>query len=167
LQNGLNGIAVDALNNEIFSANYYDKTITVYSRTDSGNVAPARTISGAATSLIGPQSIAVDTVNNEIFIMNYQPSPSPIGQPIISITVFSRTANGNVRPLRAISGNLTGLHGADGIAIDSVRNEIYVANVDSKAVFSRTADGNVSPLRTISGGATGLNFASGLALEAR
>jgi len=62
--------------------------------------------------------IAVDSVNNEIFVMNFQPSPSPIGQPTFSITVFARIANGDVTPLRTIAGNSTDLSLASGLSLE-------------------------------------------------
>ena len=43
-----------------------------------------------------------------------------------------------------------------GLAVDTVNNEILVANINSIRVYSRDADGNVAPLRTISGASTGL-----------
>jgi len=58
---GLNvpqSIVVDAVNNEIFVANNDNPSITVYGRTDTGNIAPVRTISGASTGLNGPSDIA-------------------------------------------------------------------------------------------------------------
>ena len=83
-------------------------------------------------------------MNNEIFVAN---------QGADSIIVYSRTANGNVAPIRTISGAPTGLNGPGGIAVDTVNNEIVVANWtgNSITVYSRTANGNVAPIRTISG----------------
>ena len=136
------GIAVDTVNNEIFVANfaYPDRnSITVYTRTVDGNVAPVRTISGYLTGLNAPNGIAVDTVNNEIFVANY------LGN---SITVYARTANGDSTPLRSISG----LGGPVSVAVDIEHNEIFVANLDSNtiAAYARTAGGNAAPLRTFS-----------------
>src|SRR5438128_311331 len=81
-----------------------------------------------------------------------------------SVTVYARTANGNVAPLRTISGASTGLAGPRGVAVDLVNNELAVTNqnITSVTVYARTANGNVAPLRNISGGATGLNFPFGL-----
>jgi DNA-binding beta-propeller fold protein YncE len=103
---GLNnpfGVAVDIVNNEVAVANNGGNSVTVYARTANGNVAPLRTISGAATGLSGPLGLAVDTVNNELAVVN----------PIIgnsSVTVYARTANGNVAPLRTLQGAATGFN---------------------------------------------------------
>jgi DNA-binding beta-propeller fold protein YncE len=88
------------VNNEIFVANTFNNSITVYGRTANGDVAPIRTISGASTGLSSPFGIAVDTVNNEIFVANFFNN---------SVTVYGRTANGDVAPVRTISGASTGL----------------------------------------------------------
>jgi hypothetical protein len=47
-------------------------------------------------------------MNNEIFIANEQ---------LGSVTVYSRTTDGNTAPLRIISGTSTGLYGPSGIAL--------------------------------------------------
>ena len=46
---------------ELFVANVFGNSVTVYSRTASGNIAPIRTLSGGATGLSGPGSPAVTT----------------------------------------------------------------------------------------------------------
>jgi DNA-binding beta-propeller fold protein YncE len=156
------GMALDTVNNELAVANSLSPpSITVYALTANGNVAPLRTISGAATGLtVNTVGLAVDTVNNEFFV-TIGASLGP------SVLVFSRTANGNVAPLRTISGAATGLISPYGVAVDIVNNEVAVTNLsgNSVTVYSRTANGNVAPLRTISGAATGLNGPLGLAVD--
>jgi hypothetical protein len=159
------GLAVDRVNNELAVANGGSgpvvTSVTVYAISANGNVAPLRTISGAATGLISPNVIglAVDTVNNEFFVTN--------GIPTNSVVVFARTANGNVAPLRTISGAATGLNHPYSVAVDTVNNEVAVTNAvgNTVTVYARTANGNVAPLRTISGAATGLNSPAGLAVD--
>ena len=156
------GLAVDTRNHELLVAN--ESSITVYGRTASGNVAPLRTISGGATGLLNPAGLAVDTDNNEILVAN-------IGSGAVdssSITVYSRTASGNVAPLRTISGGATGLAQPIGLAVDTLNNEILVANRSSITVYSRTAIGNVAPLRVppISGALTALDHPLGLGVHA-
>jgi hypothetical protein len=68
-----------------------------------------------------------------------------------SVTTYGRTAIGNACPLRTIGGVATGLVNPAGLAVDTVNNEILVANISSITVYSLTASGNVPPLRTISG----------------
>jgi DNA-binding beta-propeller fold protein YncE len=143
---------------ELFVPNQAGNSVTVYSRTASGNAVPLRTISGVATGLHGPFSLAVDTVNNEVVVPNSGSN---------SVTVYTRTASGNVAPLRTISGAATGLNFPIGLAVDTVNNEVMVANAggNSITVYSRTASGNAAPLRTISGVATGLAPPFGVAVD--
>src|SRR6266496_3861594 len=144
--------------NELFVTNAGSQSITVFSRTAGGNVAPLRTISGGATGLQNPQGVAVDTVHDEILVAN------SVGH---SITVYSRTASGNAAPLRTISGANTGMSNPRGLALDVANDEILVTNPGNNSVtaYSRTANGNVSPLRTLKGGMTGMNGPQGLALD--
>jgi DNA-binding beta-propeller fold protein YncE len=74
------------VNNEIFVINRNSATITVYEKSDNGDIAPARTITGVNTGLWAPSGIAVDTVNNEIFVTNWTGY----------ITVFGRIDSGNI-----------------------------------------------------------------------
>ena len=137
------GLAIDVVNNELIVANN-GNSLTVYARTASGNAVPLRTISGAATGFNnGPIGVALDSVNNELAVTNpfFGPSLLP------SVLVFSRTANGNVAPLRTIVGAATGLAGPNGLAVDPVNNELLVPSKtnDSVRVFARTANGDVAP----------------------
>jgi DNA-binding beta-propeller fold protein YncE len=92
----------------------------------------------------------------EVFVTNY------LGD---SVTTYSRTARGFRVPLRIIGGPATGLLAPAGIAVDTVNNEILVANISSITVYSLTANGDAAPLRTISGDATGLAQPIGLAVD--
>jgi len=155
------GVRVDTVNDEIVVTNPEDDSITVYRRTDNGNVAPQRTIKGAQTELDDPTDLAVDTINNEIVVVNEDDN---------SITVYRRTDDGNVAPLRKISGAATGLATPEGVALDTVNNEIFATNgegdTDTITVYRRTANGDVPPLRTLGGPLTGLDNPSAVAATA-
>ena len=137
---------------ELYVANGTN-TITVYNRTDDGDVAPLRTLGGDSTGLSGPRGIALDLINDEMFVTNYFNN---------SVTVYGRTASGDTAALRTISGGSTLLDFPVGIAYDSANEELIVGNrssantstASSIVVFSRIASGNVAPLRTIAGAAT-------------
>jgi hypothetical protein len=115
-------------------------SVTVYSRVASGDVAPLRTLSGAATGLNGLSAVALDRVHDEIFVVN---------EGNVSITVYPRTASGNTPPLRALSGPSTGLAIPTKIAVDLIHEELVVTNQSSITVYARTASGNTAPLRTL------------------
>jgi len=85
-----------------------------------------------------------------------------------SITVYRRLANGNVEPLRSIQGPRTKLNLPLGIWVDTIRDEIIVANNDDAILFfSRTANGDVAPLRVIQGSFTQLSSPSGIFLDTK
>lgn len=75
---------------------------------------------------------------------------------------FTRTATGNVAPLRAIQGGSGG-----GVAVDTVHHEIFVADSSAHAirVFARSANGNVAPVRVIQGAATLLDNPFGMFVD--
>ena len=154
------GLAVDTVNNELFVANDNTDSITAYPLTANGNVAPVRTIVGAGTGLSVPVGLAVDAVNNELIVANQGGAAS-------SVTVYARTANGNASPVRTIAGAATGLDRAQGLALDTVNNEIFVQNNGATILaYARTANGNAAPLRTLSGAAAGFNNnAYGIAVD--
>jgi len=83
-----------------------------------------------------------------------------------NISVFAPGATGNAAPVRLITGSLTQLNSASGIAVDAAQN-IYVANTGggNVLVFSSTATGNVAPASILSGAATGIATPSGVALD--
>src|SRR5207244_8231335 len=82
-----------------------------------------------------------------------------------SIMVFSRTANGDVGPLRTIQGPRTRLNVAVGITRDPDSGEIIVANSGDNSIlfFDAKANGNVPTLRMLGGPATDQKCATSFA----
>lgn len=117
-------------------------SVTVYSRTAQGDVAPLRTIQGSKTRLNWPLGIYLDAVSSQIAVVNSGND---------SILFFDRKAEGDVAPVRVIQGPATGMDGPSGIFIDTKRNELWVTNWNNHTatVYPRMAEGNVAPLRTI------------------
>jgi DNA-binding beta-propeller fold protein YncE len=147
---------------------------------------PLRTIRGISTGLADPHGVYLDSVNQEIFVANhgnwtlYHPnsdhdempkeipiSPGHFEHP--SIRVFPIEAKGDVKPLRVIQGEKTGLDWPMQIDEDVSRNEIAVANFgsDSISIFRRTDQGNVAPIREIKGEHTGIAGPVGVAIDAK
>ena len=150
---------------ELFVPNRAGNSVDVYRRTADNTEAPRRRLVGPATALDLPQIVVVDAVNNELVVLN-------VGQPNApSITVYERTASGNIAPIRALAGAATGLSAPLWLAVDSVNNELFVLNFDSTSmtsavtVYSRTASGNTAPIRTLGGAATGLDQAPYLGFQ--
>lgn len=154
----------------------HNAQIIFYATGATGATLPLRSIRGPQTGMADPHGIFWDDHNHEIAVVNhgnwsrgywdidynggghYQPP---------SITVFSDEAKGDVAPLRTVVGNKTELNWPSGIAVDTVHNEIAVANTASGNVliFSRTASGNAAPLRVIQGPHTGLSIPMGVAFD--
>jgi hypothetical protein len=135
---------------EVFVANFLNDSVTAYAPMANGNVAPLRTIAGAATGLVSPFGVAVDTANGELFVLNND-----------SITVYALGASGNVAPLRTLAGPATGMNSAIAVFFDPVNHELFVANnfdPGTITVYSPGASGDTAPVRTLSGAATGLLF---------
>jgi DNA-binding beta-propeller fold protein YncE len=157
------GWSVDPLNDEVAGTFQNGSTVNFFGRATGE---PLRSISGPSTGLADPHGVFIDSVNNEVFVVNEghvfgAPPQAP------SITVFARTASGNVAPVRTIQGPSTGLSLPRPIHVDTLNNELAVANGDANSVtvYSRTASGNLAPLRTISGPTTGLSNPTGVFID--
>jgi hypothetical protein len=84
------------------------------------------------------------------------------------IATFARLANGNIEPQRVIEGQATKLgRTMHGIAVDPVRDEIFVTNPLASAVlvFQGADNGDAPPLRIIQGPKTGLIYPQALTLD--
>jgi DNA-binding beta-propeller fold protein YncE len=156
------GVAVDEVNGEIYVANDWGNTITVYGVLAAGDVTPKRTIQSSV--LFSPVGLAFDSVHAEIVVASYS---------FNSITTFDRLADGISTPKRAIGGFQTGLFLPQGIALDTVNDEIVVANsafylpnTGGILAFRRTATGDVAPIRRLEGNATKLCNPMGVAVDA-
>src|SRR5262245_39688032 len=139
--------------NALFVANSGNNSITVYTRTATGNTVPIRTLIGPpffgdVTGLSSPVALGVDTVNNELVVGNFGND---------SITVYRLTASGNTAPMRTLVGPATGLSNIESLVVDTVHDELLVANLknNSITVYGRTESGNAGPIRRLIGGARG------------
>ena len=95
------------------------------------------------------------------------PGSGTIGEP--TITVYSRTARGNTPPVRVISGPNTQLNWPTGLAFDTERRELFVANDmgPSILVFDANASGNVAPKRVLKGPNTQLANPTGVFVDTK
>ncbi len=77
--------------------------------------------------------LAVDTGHDELLVANFGNN---------SVTVYARTATGNVAPLRTLSGGATGLSAPEGLVVDAAHDELLVANnfPPSVTVYPRTVN---------------------------
>ncbi len=117
-------------------------SITVYSRSASGDTAPLRVIQGPKTQMDWPTGIAFDPGRNELFVAN------DMGD---SILVFSASASGDVAPIRVLTGRKTLIKNPTGVYIDTKNDELWVANFGNHTatVYKLAASGDTAPLRVI------------------
>lgn len=174
------GIALDTANDEIAVSHQKRNRISIFARTTDTDKNPAattkRTISGSQTGLLNPHGVFIDPAANEIYVTNLGHSSSadaatglPVGSTAPpSITVYARTASGNVKPLRTIQGEATKLDNARPIFVDPQRHEIVVADgspTNALLFFDQRARGDVQPLRIIKGHRTGLENPTGVFVD--
>ena len=149
------GIFVDARNNELFVANHdsYHEVLTGESERNADAATIAR-----GTFEPGAQPRAT---------LNLRPSKGRFVDP--AITIYARNAQGNAIPRRVIRGPKTELSLPMKIFVDTVHNELFVANsgTNSILVFSRTANGDAAPIRKIQGPGTGLRKPVGLFVDTK
>lgn len=95
-----------------------------------------RRISGPATALAGPAALAVDANSN-----------IAVGQASQSILYFNAAANGNVAPVRTISGSATGLGtvGQLELGAGQITALNYGSGSSQVVTFAAGANGNVAP----------------------
>jgi DNA-binding beta-propeller fold protein YncE len=199
VDHGAWGIFLDRKNDEMFVTTEHVNKISVYRRTANGDDDALRYIQGAKTGLADPHGIYVDSESNEIFVTNHghwretKPGEGGTlfwgkramvrgtragGTPLApstgkflpaSITVYSRTASGDVAPLRTIQGPNTKLNWPLGIYLDPVNGQLVVANSGDNSIlfFDKNANGDVAPARLIKGLATAIDGPSGVLADAK
>jgi hypothetical protein len=106
--NAIQGLALDSAGNIYVSNTPSDPTalpgILEFSAGSTGNVAPIRTISGSATTMISIGSLALDSAGNIYVLVNG-----------VDLLKFGPNAAGNVAPIATITA--TGLVFANGLAV--------------------------------------------------
>lgn len=178
------GISLDHDNNELAITSQELNAVFVYNKDAKGVEAPLRVIKGTNTGMADPHGIFIDGVNGEILVANhgsrrddsaYYPYAKEFG-PLLpstgryqapSLTVYSRTAQGNQAALRTIQGPDTQLMWPMAIHADVANNEIVVANNGDSSIlfFRRTDSGNAKPVRVIRGPKTKLDHPIGVYVD--
>jgi hypothetical protein len=135
----------------LYAVNGGNSSITAYPTAASGNTAPVITIAGSNTLLHTPLGIGFDA-QGDMFVTNTSACP-PYND--VAITEYAPGANGNVNPIREISGPKTMLNTPFGVAVD-LSGKIYVADpAVGVLVYAANANGNVAPLFVLDAGNPG------------
>ena len=103
--------------------------------TATGTANPAAVIKGASSTLNSPQHIFIDEAADRLYVAN---------QAAASILVFDAisTKNGSVPPTRTISGPATSLLAPSDVAVDTVKNILYVADGVDLLAFNNASTVN-------------------------
>ncbi len=130
-----------------------------------GDAAPTRVLTGASTQITSDNAyeVYVDETRDLLYVAYSD-----------GVFVFANAAtiDGDVAPVRTITGATTGLVTADRdkrLFVDEVNDRLYVVDGDTATVLvwdaASTVDGDTAPSRTIVGGNTGFNFPWGIAVD--
>ena len=155
-------ITIDPENGDIYTVeNDIGDSVAVFSQDAQGNVAPLRTLDVTHRA----HSLAIHPDRNELFVsVQYPPQ----------VEVYRKTASGDEKPLRVLSGETTRLANVNGIALDTKTNELFASNWGavsfydvagsgrfedpSITVYPLDASGDSAPARVIQGSRTQLNW---------
>jgi DNA-binding beta-propeller fold protein YncE len=174
------GVSYDKARDQIAVSVEHPNTVVVYRREAEGHEKPVRTLHGQKTGLADPHGIAVDDTNNEMTVVNHG-NWAPVNQKEAmesgdwegghfqppSINTYPLEANGDIPPTRIIQGKRTQLNWPMGVSLDTLHNEIAIANYadDSILIYRRTDSGDVAPARVIHGKKTGISRPMGVAFD--
>jgi DNA-binding beta-propeller fold protein YncE len=110
------GVYVDPATGDIYSVNGDTSDwLTIWSREQKGNVPPSRELAVPHRAF----SVVVDEEAKEVFITIQHPA---------AVVVWPKMAQGKDAPLRILEGNKTRLAEANGIALDTKNQLMYVSN---------------------------------------
>lgn len=160
---GVVSLAVDPTGNRLFAAvpNAIDIFDNASTMTGTRAATVSRTVTGAATGLSLFPSLFLDPASQRLYAGNNAEQ---------NVLVYNNagTMTGNQAPVATLAGAATLLGTPAGVWVDTVRNELYVANQDSTVTIyanASTVTGNTAPVRRLSGGATGLNVCYGMWID--
>lgn len=144
----LDRLAVDPINNEIYVPE--GEKVLVFPRLGNGDIAPIRVLTGPDTRIGAARSVAVDTTRNLLLVASTLSRDDGSERPaerVNELTIFERTANGNAKPLRVISG----LGNSWNVAVYPERGLVFVVQRGYVAVWHIDDHGKVPPRFTIGG----------------
>jgi len=151
----MHGIFYDHIHDEIVVPVALGGAVLTLPGDAAGDAPPKRVLQGPKTGIVQPDTVYVDLKNDELIIESGDDA----------VLVFPRTATGDVAPSRRIGGPNSGVGNIYGLATDSERGCIVVANRvegrgrasdDAIIVFDRMSNGDPKPRNKIAGPHTGI-----------
>ena len=124
--------------------------LLVFRRTDSGNVAPIRVITGPNTGMLRPRQIQLDTQRDELVLADRGLVQEFVYDTPGFLAVWKRTDSGDVPPKKIIRGTLTQLTSPRAVYVDMKNSEYGAGDTTSHSimVYPRdfTSDGKKAAL---------------------
>jgi len=104
-----------------------------------GNIAPGGAIIGTATALSSPHALQIDSGTDRLYVANQSAGN-------VLIFAAASVATGNVTPAATIGGGTTGLSSPVAIAVDNIKNLLYIADGTTISIFTSASSlsGNVT-----------------------
>lgn len=159
----LDRVTVDPINGEYFVPEGGE--VLVFPREGNGNVAPTRILTGPNTGFAAARALAVDPKRNLLIVVGSPPGQG--GRRRTQISIFDRTASGDTKPLRVI----TGLTGSQNVAVDPETGMIFVVQLGENtgwvSVWNVEDSGAVPPRFVIGGPNGSLIDPRGVALDTK
>jgi 6-phosphogluconolactonase (cycloisomerase 2 family) len=155
-------VAVDVANNEIvlqdenlFQIMVYDRLANTPARANLTE--PKRVIGGHETKMEFNCGLYIDPKTGDIYSVN--------NDTLDTVTVFSRSARGNVHPDRTLHTP----HGTYGIAVNEEAQELYltVQHENAVVVHRKMAEGEEKPIRRLEGPHVRLADPHGIGLDTK
>jgi hypothetical protein len=142
------GIVVDPVHDEIILSDEGDPEATpvippslrVFRRTDHGNAAPIRVITGPTTGLTRPRQLQLDTERDELVLADRALVQEFHFDTPGFIAVWNRTDGGDVPPKRIIRGPNSQLQSPRAVYVDSVNGEYGAGDTNSHSIMAYPRD---------------------------
>jgi fibronectin type 3 domain-containing protein len=142
LAGNLASVDVDEQHGEYWVSNNSFASLSAFPRTASGDQAPARSISGASTTLQGPRTALYDVALQQIVVGD-----------TVNLFGWDRTLTGDQAPARTAA---TAASSISSLSIDPIHDEIFVFDSTSAGVYPRAfGAGPLTPIRSFGKGGVG------------
>ena len=145
LLTALDRLGVDPINNEIYVPE--GKRLLVFPREGNGNVKPIRILEGPDTTILAARAVAIDPLRNLIVVSGTPYGGNPGDERTSQLAIFDRTASGNTKPLRVI----TGMASMQNIAVYPESGLIFGVGPTYVSVWRIDDSGTAAPRYTIGG----------------
>jgi DNA-binding beta-propeller fold protein YncE len=148
----LDRLAVDSVNHEVYVPE--GDRVLVFDLLANGDVAPKRVLGGPDTGFTAAGAVAIDPTRNIIVVGAEARSADGRGLP--QLAIFDRTADGNTKPKRVITGLKSRLNDTGNIRVYPEGGLVFTTQQTGYvAVWSLDDNGDVPPRYTV-GGPNGL-----------